>query len=86
MKVESKFSNGTEITFYLASAYAEGFCEGDEASQVDQLRAWAYLIATGACWQLQGWYGRNASSLLEEGLISHRGIIDYNRLDELNDN
>lgn len=54
-------------TPYLASAYAEGFCEGEGASEEEQLEAWQYLIDTGLAWQLQGWYGRNAEALIEGG-------------------
>ena len=43
---ETTFADGTEITGYLATAYAEGFCEGEGASYEDQLRAWAFLIKT----------------------------------------
>ena len=64
-----------EWTGYLASAYAEGFCEGEGATEDEQLQAWAYLIKTGACWSLQGWYGRTAHSLIENGVISKEGEI-----------
>lgn len=30
------------------------------------LEAWQYLIDTGICWQLQGWYGRYATWLIKE--------------------
>ena len=63
-------------TPYLASAYAEGFCEGENASQEEQLEAWAYLIKTGLCWQLQGFYGRTAQHLISTGIISQEGIIN----------
>jgi len=56
------------LTPYLATAYAEGFCEGEGASKNDQLSAWQYLIDTGHCWHLQGWFGRNAQSLIDEGV------------------
>ena len=66
------FNETKELTPYLAAAIAEGFCEGEGASQVDQLKAWAYLIQTGQCWTLQGWYGRSASDLIEGSIISKK--------------
>ena len=62
-------------TPYLAAAYAEGFCEGEGASEEDQLEAWAYLIRTGQCWSLQGWFGRAAKSLIDQGIISKAGKV-----------
>jgi len=32
---------------YLATAYTEGFCEGENAAPKQQLEAWAYLIDSG---------------------------------------
>ena len=75
LKCAMNFSDGTPITSYLATAYAEGFCEGDGASVEDQLLAWGYLIATGMCWSLQGWFGRAAASLIENGRISKDGVV-----------
>ena len=57
------------MTSYLACAIAEGFCEGEGASEKDQLTAWQYLHDTRRAYSLQGWYGRTASSLIEQGLI-----------------
>jgi hypothetical protein len=71
----TKLSNGTILTPYLASAIAEGFCEGEDASEHDQLIAWSYLIKTGLCWQLQGWYGRTANNLIENKIINREGVI-----------
>jgi len=65
-KLRGTFYKG--LTPYLASAYAEGFCEGEGASQDEQLSAWQYLIDTGLCWKLQGFYGRTATNLIEEGI------------------
>lgn len=69
-----------EWTSYLATAYAEGFCEGENATQEEQLEAWAYLIMTGKCWSLQGWFGRTAKSLIDNGIISKDGNINWDEL------
>ena len=53
-------------TPYSASAAVEGF-DGEE-HDADTLRsAWQYLIDTGTCWRLQGWYGRTANTLIASG-------------------
>ena len=59
-------------TSYLATAYAEGFCEGEGATEAQQIEAWQYLIDTGLCWQLQGWFGRNAQGLIDDGICHAR--------------
>jgi hypothetical protein len=61
------------LTPYLAVAYAEGFCEGDRANEKEQLTAWQFLVDTGICWILQGWFGRTATYLIERELIKGRG-------------
>ena len=58
----------TNLTPYLAVAIAEGFCEGEGASEEQQIEAWQYLIDTGQCWNLQGWFGRTATNLIESGI------------------
>jgi len=73
MNIENK--EKIVMTPYLAAAYAEGFCEGEGASEEEQLEAWAYLIKTGQCWSLQGWFGRNAQGLIDDGIISKEGEI-----------
>jgi hypothetical protein len=60
-----------KMTSYLATAIAEGFCEGEGASEKEQLRAWQYLVDTGLAWTLQGCFGRQAMALIDAGLI-HR--------------
>jgi len=45
---------------------AEGFVEcPDEKTYFE---AWQHLINTGQCWTLQGWFGRRATELIEEGV------------------
>ncbi len=56
------------LDLYLATAYAEGFCEGENASQEEQIIAWQYLIDTGMVWSLQGNFGRTATSLIKVGV------------------
>lgn len=55
------------MTLYEASSIVEGFC-GYEPSETQLNAAWQYLIDTGACWMLQGWYGRSAMALIEAGV------------------
>ena len=68
---------------YLATAYAEGFCEGEGASFEEQIEAWSVLIQTGMCWSLQGWFGRNANDLIQGGVISKEGVIDWDIAENL---
>ena len=53
---------------YMACAIAEGFCEGEGVAEARQIEAWQYLIDTGLCWSLQGWYGRTATDLINAGI------------------
>lgn len=57
------------LTSYLATAYAEGFCEGEGASETEQLTAWQWLHDKGIAYKLQGWFGRTAQNLIEQGVI-----------------
>ena len=41
----------------------------DEAESEEQLiEAWQFLIDTGACWTLQGFFGRTAQQLIDSGV------------------
>ena len=51
---------------YTATGLAEGFIEAESREQV--IEAWQYLIDTGLCWRLQGWFGRTAAGLIEDGV------------------
>jgi len=52
---------------YTAVGIAEGFIEADSEEQV--LAAWQHLVNTGLAWSLQGWFGRTAQRLIDDGLI-----------------
>lgn len=51
---------------YDACACVEGF-DGLEHDEETTLAAWQSLIDSGAVWSLQGWYGRQAQSLINHG-------------------
>lgn len=53
---------------YTATGLAEGWIEAESEEQVTA--AWQYLHATGLAYRLQGWFGRQAQHLLNEGIIS----------------
>ena len=42
-------------------------------SEDEYLQAWQHLVDTGMAWQLQGWFGRRAQDLIDEGLINPPG-------------
>ena len=52
---------------FTAVAIAEGFWS--EASEEEYLSAWQHLVNTGLAWRLQGWFGRTAQHLIDQGLI-----------------
>tara|TARA_Y100001973_G_C5131410_1_gene297972 strand:- start:599 stop:781 length:183 start_codon:yes stop_codon:yes gene_type:complete len=45
---------------------AEGYTEADSEEQY--IAAWQQLIDTGLAWSLQGWFGRTAMMMIEEGV------------------
>jgi hypothetical protein len=55
---------------YDAVGIAEGFIDAESDDQV--IEAWQTLINTGLAWQLQGWFGRTASRLIEQGYCEPR--------------
>lgn len=54
---------------YRAVGLAEGFIESDDPEEVRA--AWQHLVDTGLAWQLQGWFGRTARTLIAAGEITH---------------
>ncbi len=53
---------------YTACSICEGFADS-EPTERELNASWQYLVDTGLCWQLQGWYGRGATDLIEAGTI-----------------
>lgn len=53
---------------FTATGLAEGFIEAESEEQV--LEAWQHLVDTGLAWQLQGFFGRTAQHLINEGYIN----------------
>ena len=56
------------INTFQAVGIAEGFIEADSEEQI--IEAWQYLVDSGIVWQLQGWFGRTATDLIERGFIT----------------
>ena len=52
---------------YTATGLAEGFIEAESEEQI--IEAWQYLHDTGLAYELQGWFGRTAQHLIEQGII-----------------
>jgi hypothetical protein len=51
--------------------------ETGELDDAEMLEAFAGGIATGDVWRLQGYFGRHAASLIDQGLISQKGRINW---------
>ena len=51
-----------------AVGIAEGWIEAKNEKQV--VDAWQYLHDTGLAYDLQGWFGRTARDLINEGIIN----------------
>ena len=53
---------------YEATGIAEGWIEANSEDQV--IEAWQHLHDTGLAYSLQGWFGRTARNLIEQGIIN----------------
>ena len=62
------------MTNYEAVSIAEGFCD-HKPDEAEQIEAWQHLIDTGLAWILQGWFGRNAQSLIEQCICRKAGKV-----------
>ena len=67
---QNKLNFFTVSDAYTACGIIEEFV--DIPTGVDtydaNVQAWQYLIDSGHAWTLQGWYGRNAQALIQEGI------------------
>ena len=55
-----------KLTNFEATMIAEGAQEPDSDEQY--IQAWQHLIDTGLAWTLQGFFGRTASTMIQNGL------------------
>ena len=53
---------------FTATMIAEGVEEAESDEQY--VEAWQHLHDTGLAYQLQGWFGRTAQQLINEGIIN----------------
>jgi hypothetical protein len=60
-------SSETKMDLFSAVSIIEGDREVDNEEEV--IAAWQFLHDSGAAYNLQGWYGRTATQLLEQGFI-----------------
>ena len=58
----------TKMSDYRAVEIAEGFGDPPE-NEEEVIAAWQHLHDTGLAYRLQGWFGRNAQHLIQEGII-----------------
>jgi hypothetical protein len=69
------------MTPYLAVGIAEGFEPPESEEQV--IEAWQFLVDSGLAWRLQGWFGRTATDMIDQGLIKYhppvKVVPDYNK-------
>lgn len=54
------------MDIFTATMLAEGVDEPESEEQL--IEAWQLLIDTGTCWQLQGFFGRTAHALIQQGV------------------
>tara|TARA_Y100001951_G_C11126389_1_gene175728 strand:- start:67 stop:246 length:180 start_codon:yes stop_codon:yes gene_type:complete len=56
---------------FEAVMVAEGV---EPATREEQVEAWQHLIDSGLAWSLQGWFGRYASNLIEQGICEEANV------------
>lgn len=58
------------LSDYDAIGIAEGYIEENDNTRI--IAAWQHLVDTGLAWTLQGWFGRQAESMIQEGIIKEK--------------
>jgi len=54
------------VSNFEAINIAEGYVKAESEEQ--HIAAWQQLIDTGLAWSLQGWFGRQAMAMIEDGV------------------
>lgn len=57
--------------------------ESGELSDEETVELFSMLVKSGMAWSLQGHYGRTATVMIDTGVLSEVGEIDYERFTEL---
>lgn len=65
-----KKGNKMKLSSYEACEIIEGF-DGEQHTDKEIIAAFQSLINSGAVWKLQGFYGRTAAQLIEDGVCKH---------------
>ena len=71
-RIEREVTGLPKMTPFEATMICEGNWElaGYEPDEQTEIDAWQRLIDTGLCWQLQGFFGRQAVALIEAGVCT----------------
>ncbi len=67
-----KLEKGLVMDLHTAIGKCEGYIKCDTAEE--EVKAWQFLVDTGMAWQLQGWFGRQAESMLAMGILKERNL------------
>lgn len=62
-----------KMTIFEATMIAEGNAElvgYDPEDEEMRINAWQLLIDTGVAWKLQGWFGRTAAAMIDQGICT----------------